>query len=61
MFELRDKLCFAGQRKIEDFQSNATIELAVARRIDNAHPAAADLGFQFVARSGQVRKRSHMP
>src|SRR5208337_106857 len=60
MLEPGDQLGLTSKGKVKDLESDTAVELAVPGSVDDAHAAAADLGFQLVARPGQVGQRRHL-
>src|SRR5690349_6482909 len=60
MFEARDELRFTRQSDVEDLERDAAIELEVARRVNHAHAATTDFGFELVAGSREVGKRRYV-
>ena len=55
MFEASNQLRLAGEWHIQNFQSNATVQFAIARSVNDSHASVSNLGFQVVARTAEIR------
>ena len=61
MFQPGDQSRFTGKSGVEHLERYPTVQLAVVRRINHAHPAPANLVFENVARSREIGNRRYMP
>ena len=59
MFQTSNNPCLASHSRVEDFQSDPPIQLAVVRRVNHAHAASTNLGFKIVSRSREIGNRRY--